>query len=153
ICPAPPVQEEMSTCVPGVVLELGTSRHLPAPTALIAPLVSAVAGIAAASAPNVAAAATTAAAPVRRRRNTAAGRSRPACPRARVANAGLQVICYLRWVVPMGHRHAAARGGGGAARPRRGGGGGGGMGGGRGGVAVGWDIRMSRWWCRRCRSA
>src|ERR1039457_2464884 len=58
----------MSTCVPGVVLELGTSRHLPAPTALIAPLVSAVAGIAAASAPNVAAAATTAAAPARPRR-------------------------------------------------------------------------------------
>src|ERR1039457_6907859 len=114
----------MSTCVPGVVLELGTSRHLPAPTALIAPLVSAVAGIAAASAPNVAAAATTAPAPVRRRRNTAAGRSRPACPRARVANAGLQVICYLRWVVPMGHRHAAGRAGGaGGGRAGRGGGG------------------------------
>src|ERR1035437_3161419 len=115
----------MSTCVPGVVLELGTSRHLPAPTALIAPLVSAVAGIAAASAPNVAAAATTAAAPVRRRRTTAAGRSRPACPRARVANAGLQVICYLRWVVPMGHRPAPRRGA--LALALRGGGGGGGI--------------------------
>src|ERR1039457_1260803 len=132
ICPAPPVQEEISTCVPGVVLELGTSRHLPAPTALIAPLVSAVAGIAAASAPNVAAAATTAAAPVRRRRTTGARRSRPACPRARIANAGPQVICYLRWVVPMGHRPAAA-GDGRASAGRGGGAGGGGVGMRRGG--------------------